>query len=277
MDTPDFIPPYTYRYSDEALDRMIHLAVRVQSVIPDAVLVGSLATCFYCRHRVPKMNVHMVRDTAIRAELLAMALETIGGQSKEGNKAPWRILRFIFGIETVLVDDFGMLGDDGKHSKLRRFTRSLWPDNAVRRLHEGSPPLEIECFDFTGDPNGKLQMASLNTCFRNSLVDVALRGTLQDYVDCAALYDKLIDDGKEPVDVFFSIPTWYPGEKALLKQILVDIRDPHPHGCKPGVPLEQIMHCYTGFRSPYGDASFIRTKLASLYEGVLHRLSLLHE
>jgi len=86
------------------LRRVLYSAARLQSVVPDAVLVGGSAAALYAGHRHSVDHDHVLSDLVDRYETVLEAVEATEGwaTSVRASKPPFTIMGSLFGIEAGL-------------------------------------------------------------------------------------------------------------------------------------------------------------------------------
>lgn len=75
-------------------------AARLQSILPDAVLVGGTASAIYAGHRFSRDADHVLVDLRLRFDEVLAALESVAGWRTARVQRPVQILGSLDGIET---------------------------------------------------------------------------------------------------------------------------------------------------------------------------------
>ena len=75
-------------------------AAHLQSILPDAVLVGGTAAAVYAGHRLSTDADHVIGDLRQRFDQVLAELESVAGWKTARVRRPVRILGSLDGIET---------------------------------------------------------------------------------------------------------------------------------------------------------------------------------
>lgn len=135
-------------------------AARLQELVPDAVLVGGTAAVHYAGHRVSLDDDHVVADLRSRFDDVLAALEETSGWVTARVRRPVLIPGKLDGVETGVR-------------------------NLIRRT-----PLEVE---LVAVGNRRLRVPTLPEITRVKAWLCLLRNATRDYLDFAALADRLGD------------------------------------------------------------------------------------
>src|SRR5437016_6773305 len=81
-------------------ESVVAASVRLQQLVPDAVLVGGTAAALHVGHRVSLDDDHVIRDLAERFDEVLEALETTDGWVTARINRPLLILGSLAGVET---------------------------------------------------------------------------------------------------------------------------------------------------------------------------------
>lgn len=81
-------------------ERVLSAASRLQSLLPDAVLVGGTAAALYAGHRLSRDADHVVPDLRERFDQVLGDLESVAGWRTARVQRPVMILGSLDGIET---------------------------------------------------------------------------------------------------------------------------------------------------------------------------------
>jgi hypothetical protein len=173
-------------------------AARLQSLVPDAVLVGGSAAVHDALHRVFLDDDHVVTDPRVRFDHVLKALEETEGWITTRVKRPVLILGRLDGIETGIR-------------------------NLVRRR-----PLEVEQVSVG---NRRLRVPTLQEIVRIKAWLCLIRNATRDYLDFVALADRLGES--QAVDVVLGMDEYYadqigPGGLRVATQVAKQLAEPRP-------------------------------------------------
>lgn len=173
-------------------------AARLQQLVPDAVLVGGSAAAYHAGHRVSLDDDHVVAGLRERFDLILAALEETKGWITARVQRPVLILGSLDGVETGVR-------------------------NLVRRL-----PLEVE---ETVVGKRKLRVPTLSEIARIKAWLCLLRNATRDYVDFAALADRLGEN--DAALVVLGMDDYYadqlgPGGLRVATQVAKQLAEPLP-------------------------------------------------
>jgi hypothetical protein len=171
-------------------------AAHLQRILPDAVLVGGTAAAIYAGHRLSTDADHVLTDLRERFDHVLAELESVAGWKTARIRPPVQILGSLDGIET-----------------------------GVRQLIREKPldTAEIERF------GQRLTVPTLAEMLRIKAVLILKRNTTRDYLDFAALLDRLGDeDATSALRSFDSIYPQPNGESAL-QQLQIQLATPLPY------------------------------------------------
>ncbi|MEO6990427.1 MAG: hypothetical protein ABI346_02900 [Candidatus Baltobacteraceae bacterium] len=71
--------------TEQDWERVIAAAANLQTIVPDAVLVGGSAAALYVEHRFSKDDDHVVRDLRRRFDKVLADLEEVSGWKLQDN------------------------------------------------------------------------------------------------------------------------------------------------------------------------------------------------
>lgn len=142
-------------------ETVLSSAARLQQILPDAVLVGGTAAAIHAEHRLSRDADHVLTDLRSRFEEVLGQLESVAGWRTARVRRPVLILGSLDGIET-----------------------------GVRQLIRDEP-LETTTLDVEGVP---LTVPTEAEILRIKGVLILRRNATRDYLDFAALADRLGDD-----------------------------------------------------------------------------------
>jgi hypothetical protein len=182
----------------DSWEGVLAASVRLQRLIPDAVLVGGSAAALHAGHRVSLDDDHVMRDLKERFDEVLGALETTDGWITARVKRPVLILGSLEGVET-----------------------------GIRQLIR-QRPLEVE---EVATPSGPVRVPTLREMARIKAWLVLQRNATRDYLDFAALADRL---GAEAQAAVIEMDDYYvdqrgPGGMRIATQVAKQLADPAPY------------------------------------------------
>jgi len=180
------------------LQAVLRAAVRLQELVPDAVLVGGTAAAHYARHRVSLDDDHVVAGLRERYDEILAALEDTDGWVTSRVQRPVLILGRLDGVETGVR-------------------------NLIRRR-----PLEVE---EAAVGEHTLRVPTLEEIARIKAWLCLMRNATRDYLDFAALADRLGDGGA--AGVVITMDEYYadqlgPEGRRVATQVSKQLAEPHP-------------------------------------------------
>lgn len=177
-------------------EQVLSAATRLQTLLPDAVLVGGTAAAVHAGHRFSRDADHVLTDLREHFDEVLSQLENVAGWKTARVQRPVQILGSLDGIDT-----------------------------GVRQLIRQAP-LETTAFDHQGV---RLTVPTAAETLRIKGILILTRNATRDYLDFAALSDYL---GEAAVaDALQSFDELYPqdnGESAL-QQLQVQLASPVPY------------------------------------------------
>lgn len=135
-------------------------AARLQTILPDAVLVGGTASAIYAKHRFSRDADHVLTDLRERFDAILSDLESVAGWKTARINSPVLILGSLDGIET-----------------------------GVRQLIRAEP-LETSIMEFNG---AQITLPTEAEILRIKGVLILKRNATRDYLDFVALADHMGD------------------------------------------------------------------------------------
>lgn len=173
-------------------------AARLQSLVPDAVLVGGSGAATHAGHRISFDDGHVLADLRERFDDVLAALEESEGWITARVKRPVLILGSLDGIETGI--------------------RQL-----IRRR-----PLEVESIE---TPAGPVTVPTLHEMLRVKLWLVVVRNATRDYLDVVALADRI---GPDAPAVALAIDDYYEDQRGadgvrIATQVAKQLAEPLPY------------------------------------------------
>ena len=175
---------------------VLSAAARLQTLLPDAVLVGGTASAIYADHRLSTDADHVLTDLRTRFDEVLESLESVAGWKTARVRRPVLILGSLDGIET-----------------------------GIRQLIRDEP-LETTQVERFGQ---KLTLPTQAEILRIKGVLILKRNATRDYLDFVALVDHLGND--QVIGALRKFDQLYPqpnGESAL-QQLQVQLAAPFPY------------------------------------------------
>lgn len=209
-------------------DEVLSAAARLQTLVPDAVLVGGTAAAVYARHRLSRDADHVVTDLRSRFDEVLADLESVAGWSTARINRPVLILGSLDGIET-----------------------------GIRQLIREAP---LETCDIEAQGQ-RLRLPTEAEMLRIKAVLVLKRNATRDYVDLVALADHLGEDGV--VAALRSFDTLYPQPAggSALQQLAIQLAAPQPFDLE-GTNLAEYKHLAPRWHD-WGAVSAVAAGIAS--------------
>jgi hypothetical protein len=179
-------------------DRVLAASVRLQQLVPDAVLVGGSAASLHVCHRFSLDDDHVLRDLVERFDDVLDALEGSDGWVTARVKRPVLILGSLEGVET-----------------------------GIRQLIR-QRPLEVEVVP---GPAGEIRVPTVREMARVKGWLILQRNATRDYLDFAALADRL---GADAVSTVVEMDDYYadqrgPGGRRIATQLAKQLTEPGPY------------------------------------------------
>jgi hypothetical protein len=180
------------------LRSVLEAAVRLQELVPDAVLVGGTAAALHAGHRQSLDDDHVVADLSERYDDVLSVLEQTEGWVTARVKRPVLILGRLDGIETGIR-------------------------NLIRRQ-----PLEVEEVTIG---QRTLRVPTLPEIIRIKAWLCLMRNATRDYLDFAALAERLGED--QAAAVVLAMDEYYadqlgPGGRRVATQVAKQLAEPRP-------------------------------------------------
>ena len=181
------------------LDEVLAAAARLQRILPDAVLVGGSAAARHAGHRLSFDDDHVLADLSERFAAVLTSLEQDGGWRTARIRPPVLILGSLDGIET-----------------------------GVRQLRRRRP-LEVEDVEL---PSGRLRVPTLPEILRIKAWLVLERNATRDYLDVAALADRLGE--RAAAETLLELDDYYAdqlgeGGMRVATQVAKQLAEPLPY------------------------------------------------
>ncbi len=177
-------------------ERLLSAAAHLQQLVPDAILVGGSAAAIHAGHRYSADDDHVVAQLRDRFAAVLNDLEAVAGWKTARVRAPVLILGKLDGIETGIR-------------------------NQIR-----TAPLETMQIE---GPWGRITLPTLPEMLRIKAWLVVRRNATRDYLDAAALADKLGMDGA--ASALQTVDDLYPQSngESVLRQIARQFAEPRPY------------------------------------------------
>jgi hypothetical protein len=177
-------------------EQVLAAAAHLQNILPDAVLVGGTAAAIYAGHRLSTDADHVLTDLRQRFDQVLAELESAAGWKTARVRPPVQILGSLDGIET-----------------------------GVRQLIRDRP-LDTTEIERLGQ---RLTVPTLAEMLRIKAVLILKRNTTRDYLDFAALFDRMGDE--EAISALRSFDNIYPqpNEESALQQLQIQLATPLPY------------------------------------------------
>lgn len=221
------------------LTAVLASAARLQTLVPDAVLVGGSAAAVHAHHRVSFDHDHVLDDLARRYAEVVEAVEASEGwvTSVRASSPPLTLLGSLDGIEAGL-------------RQLRR-TR----------------PLEVERHELPG--GAEVRVPTLAEMLRIKAYLIVQRNVVRDYLDTVALAHRL---GADPaVTVLEGIDHYYADRSgdadSVLTALVLRLSDPAPRDARATRQLAR----YKGLVPRWHDWAAVTSACADLADALVAR------
>jgi Nucleotidyl transferase AbiEii toxin, Type IV TA system len=217
-----------------AWDEVLSAAARLQTLVPEAVLVGGTAAAIYAGHRFSRDADHVLTDLRERFDTILGELESVAGWQTARVNRPVLILGSLDGVETGI----------------RQLIRQV--------------PLETGIIEVGGK---SLRLPTEAEILRIKAVLVLRRNATRDYVDLVALADHLgmdaVVEALRPFDRMYP----QPGGASALQQLAIQLADPRPYD------LEATrLDAYKNLASRWHDWNAVSAVAAELAVAILDRV-----
>ena len=181
-------------------DRVLSAAAHLQTILPDAVLVGGSASALYAEHRMSVDADHVLTDLRSRFDDVLAELESVAGWKTARIQRPVQILGKLDGIET-----------------------------GIRQLIRETPlETQRECIDVQGVAI-KITLPTPAEMLRIKAVLILKRNATRDYLDFAALSDRIGALGTRlALTAFDALYPQTNGESPLM-QLQIQLATPLPY------------------------------------------------
>jgi len=177
-------------------ERLLSSAARLQSILPDAVLVGGTAASMHAKHRYSRDADHVLTDLRSRFDDVLAELESVAGWSTARIQRPVLILGNLDGIET-----------------------------GIRQLIR-EKPLETIRLKWAGH---EVTVPTLAEILRIKGLLILKRNATRDYLDFVALADQIGDAAFITALVSFDELYPQPNSESALQQLQIQLASPMPY------------------------------------------------
>ena len=177
-------------------EQVLSAATRLQTILPEAVLVGGTAAAVHAGHRFSRDADHVLTDLRAHFDEVLSQLESVAGWETARARRPVLILGSLDGIET-----------------------------GIRQLVRQAP-LETTVLDHQGV---RLTVPTVAETLRIKSLLILRRNATRDYLDFAALSEHL--GVQETAEALRSFDELYPQEngESALQQLQIQLANPVPY------------------------------------------------
>jgi hypothetical protein len=215
--------------TEEDWERVLNAALRLQTVVEGATLVGGSGAAAHVRHRFSYDDDHVVANLRERYDDVLASLEAVAGWKSARLTRPVQILGSLDGIDT-----------------------------GIRQLRRGRP-LDTELVAAAG---GLVRVPTLPEMLRIKSWLVVTRNATRDYVDTAALAARLDGSAEGTASESLApLDALYPQDngESVLRQLAKQLADPLPYDFERGA-FEELR----GLKAPWNAWDFIEDSLRNL-------------
>ena len=177
-------------------EKVLSAAAQLQRIVPEAVLVGGTAAAIHAGHRFSRDAAHVVGDLRQRFDDVLAQIESVAGWRTARVARPVMILGSLDGIET-----------------------------GVRQLIREEP---LETTTLTTADGMALTIPTAGEILRVKGVLILRRNATRDYLDFAALADRLGDEAPAALATFDALYPQPSGESSL-QQLQAQLAKPTPY------------------------------------------------
>ena len=203
-------------------EMLLSSAAHLQSIIPEAVLVGGTAVASFAHHRISLDHDHTLGDLKMRFDEILETLELVAGWKTARVKRPVLILGSLDGIET-----------------------------GVRQLIREAP-LETETIEIG---NAKLTVPTKSEMLRIKAVLIVKRNATRDYLDFVAMSELIgIEDAIKALGNFDELYPQANGQSAK-QQLQIQLSNPLPYDLE-----ETNLREYKKLKAEYQDWNVVAEK-----------------
>jgi hypothetical protein len=219
--------------TEDDWERVLNAALRLQTIVEGAVLVGGSGSAVHVRHRFSYDDDHVVEDLRDRYDDVLASLEAVAGWKSARLNRPVQILGSLDGIDT-----------------------------GIRQLRRNRP-LDTELVAAAG---GFVRVPTLPEMLRIKSWLVVTRNATRDYVDTAALAARLDSAGNDgATQSLATLDTLYPQEngESVLRQLAKQLAEPLPYDFERGA-FEELR----GLAAPWDSWDFVEGSLREFAAGI---------
>ena len=177
-------------------ERVLASAAHLQSILPEAVLVGGSASAVYAKHRLSTDADHVITNLTARFDQVLAELESVAGWTTARVTRPVQILGNLDGIET-----------------------------GVRQLIR-KEPLEVRQLEYQGQT---ITLPTEAEILRIKGVLILKRNATRDYLDFVALADHMGSEKVVAALQSFDILYPQPNDESALQQLQIQLAQPLPY------------------------------------------------
>ena len=220
-------------------EEVLSSAAHLQTLLPDAVLVGGTASALYAQHRLSRDADHVLTDLRQRFDEVLAQLESVAGWKTARVNRPVLILGSLDGIET-----------------------------GVRQLIRDQP-LETQVVDYRGT---LITVPTESEILRIKGILILKRNATRDYLDFVALADHLGDESA--AQALSALDKFYPQDngESPLQQLQVQLAHAIPYDLE-----ETLLSEYKNLASRWHDWAVVKASCAHIATAVFDRLCELYE
>ncbi len=196
-------------------DAVLSAAAHLQTILPNAVLVGGSASAVYAQHRMSVDADHVLTNLREQFDLVLAQLESVSGWQTARIQRPVQILGKLDGIETGI----------------RQLIRDEPLETAMQKISVGDATIEVV-------------LPTPAEILRIKCVLILKRNATRDYLDVAALSKWLgVDASCKALASFDALYPQPNGESALM-QLQIQLARPLPYDLD-GIELAEYKHLST--------------------------------
>lgn len=220
-------------------EEVLSSAAHLQTLLPDAVLVGGTASALYAQHRLSRDADHVLTDLRQRFDEVLAQLESVAGWKTARVNRPVLILGSLDGIET-----------------------------GVRQLIRDQP-LETQVVDYRGT---LITVPTESEILRIKGILILKRNATRDYLDFVALADHLGDESA--AQALSVLDQFYPQDngESPLQQLQVQLAHAIPYDLE-----ETQLSEYKNLAPRWHDWAVVKASCAHIATAVFDRVCELYE
>lgn len=207
-------------------EALLSSAAHLQSIIPEAVLVGGTAAASFAHHRISLDHDHTLTDLKTRFDEILATLESVAGRKTARVKRPVLILGSLDGIET-----------------------------GVRQLIREAP-LETETIEVNG---AKLTVPTKSEMLRIKAVLIVKRNATRDYLDFVAMAELIGLEASIKALAKFDDLYPQPNGQSAKQQLQIQLSNPMPYDLD-----ETNLREYKKLKAEYQDWDVVAEKCRAI-------------